>query len=153
MAPLPRSLRQALDAASSWEGSMDDEIPNGRRVLLVEDEDSLNRVLSRLLDSEGYEVVSHRCPVEALHAMDEAPGTWDLLVTDVRLPSMSGLELITAARQRQPELAVLAISATLPPEGGGELLEPREFLHKPFTATHFFGRLSELLAGRPVRQG
>lgn len=131
---------------------MDEDTPNGRRVLLVEDEDSLNRVLTRLLGSEGYDVVSHRCPVEALLAMDSAPGSWDLLVTDLRLPGMTGLELIAAARQRQPDLAVLAISATLPPEGQGTALEPREFLHKPFTATHLFGRLTELLDGRPVRQ-
>ena len=132
---------------------MEEDTPNGRHVLLVEDEDSLNRVLARLLGDEGYAVAAHRCPVEALRAMDERPGGWDLLVTDLRLPSMSGLELIAAARARQPDLAVLIISATLPPEGEGELLAPREFLHKPFTATHFFRRIAELLSGRPVRLG
>ena len=71
------------------------------RLLLVEDKDSFRRLLVQALGS-AWEVTAVGDPDAALAALVEAP--FEILVTDLRLPGMSGLELLKAAKRRQPSL-------------------------------------------------
>ncbi len=82
-----------------------------RRVLLVDDEESLVWSLARQMQRErpdlDFEGLSD--PEQALRRIREAPP--DVLVTDVRMPKMSGLELLLAAREVAPELPVIVVTA------------------------------------------
>src|SRR5687768_10783489 len=76
-------------------------------ILLVDDSDSLRSVLARYLTLHGYAVLEARSYVEALQACDEFAGGIPLLVTDISLPHMSGIELAERVTAIRPEAAVL----------------------------------------------
>ncbi len=107
-----------------------------KTVLLVDDNDELRSATSEYLDELGYRVTAAADAEEALGAAPAGAtaGGFDLLVSDVYMPGISGLELADRLLQRQPELAVLLISSR-----GGEPEVRRRlahgdvaFLAKPF---------------------
>ena len=77
------------------------------RILLAEDDDSLRNFLARALERAGYEVLA--CPDgdSAAAALDEA---WDLLLTDIVMPGMDGIEVARQAAARQPGLRIMFIT-------------------------------------------
>jgi two-component system response regulator AtoC len=80
-----------------------------RRVLIVDDEENIRLVLRTLLKKHGYEVESAESGEEALAKMDTfAP---DVVLTDVRMPKMGGLELIAALKERDNPATVIVMSA------------------------------------------
>src|ERR1019366_832480 len=80
----------------------------GPRVLLVDDEDSVRRASARVLGAEGFEVVQAEDGRAALAHLDR--GDFDVVVSDVMMPHMSGLELLRAIRQRDLELPVILLT-------------------------------------------
>ena len=78
----------------------------GETALVVEDADAVRVLTGRILYSAGYQVIPAENGVTALERLDAA----DVLVTDVVMPGMSGVELATAARERRPELPVVFVS-------------------------------------------
>ncbi len=79
-------------------------------ILLVEDFDQLRQLSSRFLSSSGYRVLEARNGLEALACFDANPAGIDLLVTDLRMPQMNGVELIAQIRCQRPGLPVLMLS-------------------------------------------
>lgn len=120
-------------------------------LLLVEDKDSFRRLLTQALDGSAWSVRAVADPQEALRALETAPS--HVLVTDLRLPGMSGLELIRRARQIQPALRVVLMSAFGEPQDIVEAMRlgADDFLPKPFDLEVFLALLERLraLAGAP----
>lgn len=85
-----------------------------RRILIVDDDESVRDVTATLLSKEGYEVLRAGDGFEALAAM--RGGIPDLLITDLKMPNMSGFELLGVVRKRFPSIAVIAISAEFMPK-------------------------------------
>jgi DNA-binding NtrC family response regulator len=81
----------------------------GGHILLVEDRDSLRRLLARALAEEGYEVAAASGGAEAIRMLGER--AFDLVLTDLRLPDLSGLEVLAASRQMQPRVPVVVLTA------------------------------------------
>lgn len=79
------------------------------RILVVDDEPSTLLLLKRVLERSGHQVETAEDAEVALMALRARPP--DVLVTDKNLPRMSGLELLTSARELQPALAVMLITA------------------------------------------
>ncbi|HEY2710252.1 MAG TPA: response regulator [Caulobacteraceae bacterium] len=77
------------------------------RILLAEDDDSLRGFLSRALERAGYEVTACADGEEAVAVLDE---TWDLLLTDIVMPGMDGIEVARLAAQRHPGLRIMFIT-------------------------------------------
>ena len=73
---------------------------------MVEDADAVRVLTGRMLYAAGYQVVSVESGATALERLDGA----DVLVTDVVMPGMSGVELAVAARERRPGLPVVFVS-------------------------------------------
>jgi two-component system, cell cycle sensor histidine kinase and response regulator CckA len=80
----------------------------GGRVLLVEDQDPVRRQAVRILQSHGYEVRDAADAEQALPLLEDEP--FDLLLTDVVMPGMSGAELAALAQDRRPDLRVVLMS-------------------------------------------
>jgi two-component system response regulator PilR (NtrC family) len=80
------------------------------RILVVEDEKSMRDLLAMMLRKEGYAVETAQ---SALHAKDRVTrsGLYDLVVSDISMPGMSGLELLRHCRQSAPETAVILMTA------------------------------------------
>lgn len=83
----------------------------GERVLLVEDERAVRQLATRALRSYGYEVQEAASGPEALEALRSAEGRFHLLLTDVVMPKMNGVELVGHARKAFGDLRVLFMSA------------------------------------------
>jgi two-component system cell cycle response regulator CpdR len=77
------------------------------RILLAEDDDSLRGFLSRALERAGYEVTACADGDEAATFLDEE---WDLLLTDIVMPGMDGIEVARQAAARQPGLRIMFIT-------------------------------------------
>jgi PAS domain S-box-containing protein len=115
------------------------------RLLLVEDHADIRATLADLLAEFGYEVMTAENGASALSQCEQATENVDLLVTDITLPDVGGLELTKRIRHRFTGIGVLMVSGKRPEDIPGmaqALREPRTaFLQKPMD----FDRLSELL--------
>lgn len=85
-------------------------------ILLIDDETAVRDTMRRLLERYGHEVREAANGREAL----KAPPEYDLVITDINMPEMDGIEVIMALTERRPGLPVIAIS------GGGRL--PKDLL-------------------------
>lgn len=79
------------------------------KILIVDDEQSMRDVLKIMLKKEGYEVIAVEDGQEACQAINE--DIYDLVITDMKMPGMSGLEVLRHAKQVSPDTLVLMITA------------------------------------------
>jgi two-component system NtrC family response regulator len=80
-----------------------------RKILIVEDDDSLRKIMHLQLEREGYEVVSAATAEDALSSLEKSPH--DLVITDLHLPGLSGIDLLKKSRLEYPETAVIVMTA------------------------------------------
>src|SRR5262249_36347923 len=128
-APAPPSQRAAPPAA---------ERP--RRVLVCDDSRTVREAIARMLANEGYVVDQAADGEEAWRMLDEVH--YDLVVSDVEMPRLSGAELMTRVRERHPGLPVVAISA----RAGRERARGADaFLAKPVARQELVARAADLV--------
>ena len=119
-------------------------------LLLVEDDAFLRATYRELLVGQGWEVLAAPDGFNALLQANARRGRIDLLICDVILPQMSGIELWQKLSRLRPEAAVLFISGDL--EKARKLLgheDPPHLLAKPFTPTALLDTVRLLLAESP----
>jgi len=116
-------------------------------ILLVEDEDSVREVASRILRRQGYTVVEARNGVDAMRQLTEGGSEFDLIVTDIVMPEMGGLELAQRVREWTPNARILFTSGyTEDAVLRRNFLDPgAEFVEKPFTPARLAQRAREVL--------
>ena len=119
------------------------------RILLVDDESSIIHVLDETLTQLGYEVVAAPGGREALQQL--ASGGIDLVITDIVMPDMNGLELIEEIQNRHPGVKIIAMSGGDIKSGPAEYLQSASrlgkvhCLAKPFTIGDLSGMVTGLL--------
>jgi CheY-like chemotaxis protein len=118
-------------------------------VLLAEDEDMARRLVSRLLESEGYRILEARDGGEALRLAREAGPHLRLVVTDVVMPGMDGWELGRRLAAEFPGVQVLYLSAYPRSDifNRGAADESVPFLEKPFSSELFLETVRSLIEG------
>ncbi len=120
--------------------------PGGQTLLVVEDEDVLRSMLRRMLEPEGYRLLLAESGEDALRMSRAHPDAIDLVVTDVMMPGMTGVELARHLEAERPGIGVLLMSGyaeqALSRDG---TLEGRPFLAKPFTAGALLDRIQAIL--------
>jgi DNA-binding NtrC family response regulator len=101
------------------------------RILLCDDEESLCRSLGRILRAAGHEVVTHNGETGLVTLRKER---FDLILTDIRMPEVSGFDILAAARLHAPGTPVIAMSgsAEIPDAVRAMHAGARDFLIKPF---------------------
>lgn len=114
------------------------------RLLLVEDKDSFRRLLVQALEGSGWTAAACAHPGEALEALAREP--FDAMITDLRLPGFSGLELLKRAKRLQPALRTVLMSAFGEPQDIVEAVRwgADDFLAKPFDLERFLELLARL---------
>ncbi len=103
------------------------------RILLVDDEEPIARLEKTMLERLGYRVVSRTGSVDALHAFKDDPSSFDLLITDMTMPNMTGDQLakeVLAIRSDIPVIICTGFSERLDRENAGAI-GIRGFLMKP----------------------
>ncbi len=121
--------------------------PAGGTVLVVDDEADIRRVVERILVQRGARVVAMASPLEALARLRDEGATVDLVMTDIVMPGMTGLELAAAIHETHPGLPILFMSGYL----AEELVDPlrlgpgQGFIRKPFTVDELTAEIQRLL--------
>lgn len=123
--------------------------PGKERVLYVEDEGPVAAVGRRLLAHLGYRVTALTSSLEALEVFHRHPQEFDLVITDLTMPQMTGLELAADFIKVRPELPIILCSGysdSLSPDTARQL-GIREFLSKPVTIADFARAIRRVLDG------
>jgi two-component system cell cycle sensor histidine kinase/response regulator CckA len=113
-------------------------------VLLADDELVVRSLAQSILTRAGYRVLN---AVDGEHALEVSrgyPGPIDMLLTDVRMPKMNGLDLSAHIAKERPGIKILFMSG----KESGELIvlgRKMEFLRKPFSAKDFSAKISSML--------
>jgi DNA-binding NtrC family response regulator len=107
--------------------------PGHARLLLVDDDEEACRLLAEVLERESYDVVSALSADEALIKVENA-GPFDAVLTDLRMPKKSGLELLRALRERDPGALVLVLTAFGDAAAAGDAIRAGayDFISKPY---------------------
>ncbi|MEL7028471.1 MAG: response regulator, partial [Pseudomonadota bacterium] len=119
------------------------------KLLVVEDEDPVRKVVVSLLQSRGYEVMEADDGETALELIEENQGHIDLLISDVMMPGMDGPTLVTKARDMLGEAKIIFISGYAEGAMREQLadFENIDFLPKPFTLKTLSAKVKEVLTG------
>jgi CheY-like chemotaxis protein len=111
-------------------------------VLIAEDDPLVLDVVATALDMAGYTVLAARNGYEALRILEER--CVDLLVSDIRMPELNGLELVDLARKLRPDLRVVLVTGFA--ETAAKPSQSR-LLHKPFHASDLLRTIRAELTG------
>ena len=118
-------------------------------VLLVDDEPALRQLMHRYLSAAGYRVLAAASGVEALELFDHEGGAVDLVVTDMLMPTMSGVELARELDRRAPGIQILFVSGYASEDAAIPVSRASSaFLAKPFTLPALAAKIQALLATR-----
>jgi CheY-like chemotaxis protein len=120
--------------------------PAQRQVLVVDDDPTIRTCLTQLLESVGYDVATAVDGVEALLSINESAP--DIIISDLNMPGMSGVDLLSEIRRHFPRIVTIAMSGAY--RNGGEL--PSEVMAHGFYAkgeppSNLYGTLAQLLEG------
>jgi len=122
-------------------------------ILVVDDEDAMRTLVTRILEQDGYSVITAASGAAALEAVEHNPGRIDLLLADVIMPTMLGTELATRVTRAHPEIPVVFMSAYSRHElqSQGKLNEDVTLVEKPFEFDELLSAVSHALNTRASR--
>ena len=123
------------------------------RILVIEDDEEMRSLLEDFLEDEGYEPDSADNGLEALHKLAKKP--FDLVITDIRMPGLTGLDILSAVKKFQIEMPVIVITAF-----GGEEVYRRSiargadgYLEKPIHLHKLKSLIYDLVFSREKMKG
>jgi CheY-like chemotaxis protein len=120
-----------------------DRQPFLARILVVEDERNIRFLVVSILRQQKHEVIEAVNGVDALRCLEEH-GNFDLIVTDILMPEMDGVQLTEAVRQEFPDLPILVVAASQDPAKAALERGANYFLPKPFSYSKFISAFNDL---------
>ena len=116
------------------------------KILLAEDDNDMRRFLVKALQNAGYDVVSFDNGLSAYHRLREEP--FELLLTDIVMPEMDGIELARRATELDPDIKVMFITGFAAVALNPDNKAPRDakILSKPFHLKDLVNEVQRLLA-------
>ncbi len=122
------------------------------RVLVVDDEKNITFVIQAMLQKQGFEVVPLNDPVEAVSLIDSED--FDLVITDLYMPGMTGMQLLEHCRKKHARLPVVIITAFGTVEAAVSALKQGafDFITKPFDQTELVNVVKKAVATSFQRQ-
>ena len=121
--------------------------PLTKRILVVDDEPGMLKSLAIMLRRERYHVGEALSVADAVGQLKRE--TFDLVIADLMMNPLNGLDLLTLARRYHPQCPVIIMTAYGTPENRSEALRlgALDFLEKPLEATRLLPRIQQLLEG------
>ncbi|MBI5441544.1 MAG: sigma-54-dependent Fis family transcriptional regulator [Deltaproteobacteria bacterium] len=117
----------------------------GKRILVIDNEEGICRMMEDVLSDAGYAVSAHVRSFEAVDGFEA--GRWDLVVTDVKMPGMDGLEVLRRIRAKDPSVPVIMITAFATVEMSIQALRngAYDMMTKPFEPEELLYRVKNAL--------
>lgn len=125
---------------------------SGQKILIVDDEVKICRSVSRILERLGYWTESMVRPLQAWELIEKDPYSWDLIITDLTMPGLTGIQLAEKIRVLRPELPVLLVTGYSGSWTPGQLAEKGiiEMMAKPISTPNLAAAVARAL-GLPVQ--
>lgn len=150
-APVERAPEKPAGIAATLRGE-------GRRVLVIDDEESIRTVAQTVLRRHGFVPVLAVDGTDGLRAVLSSPQSYAVVIVDMVMPRMSGLDLVRNLRLVAPDLPVIVSTGAIPtggpdavPDGELEKLRVRTFLPKPYDAERLLAALARELERTPAK--
>ena len=143
---LPEAIREECDAKEEPRSSAGGEMTGKETILLVEDEEMVRELAVESLQRYGYTILQAPNGDKALSICESHQGNIDLLITDLVMPGMNGIELARKFRDSHPGVPVLFMSgyAEDAVEHLGHMADHQSFLQKPITPTSLSRKVREM---------
>ncbi len=126
-------------------------LPTGdERILFVDDENALVDLGTRMLESLGYRVIAKTNSLEALEAFRAQPDAFDVVITDMTMPALTGIDLAEEMMAIRPDIPIILCTGFSELINANQAKEAgiREFVMKPFVARAFAKTIRKVLAGK-----
>src|SRR5215831_20671132 len=122
------------------------------RVLIADDEDPMRSLVARAVAMDGHDIVVAQDGAEALEILTREDGAFDLLLTDIQMPTMDGIALALAAARDFPGLAILLMTGFADQRERASNLEAlvHDVVTKPFSVVDIRTAVADALASRRV---
>ncbi len=130
------------------------DAPRPARLLVVDDDEEALRLLAEVLEREGYTVVRALTVEDALRSLAAEP-EFDAVLTDLRMPGASGLDLLRAVRSRDPRSLVFVLTAFGDANAAGEAIRAGayDFISKPYDLPTLRAAIAQALERRHLAPG
>jgi two-component system, NtrC family, response regulator HydG len=134
------------------EGGIDLKPPRSKSILIVDDAQTTVDILQRNLESKGYDIFTASNVVDGLKILESA--RVDLVITDYKMPKISGLDLIRHIRSNFHETEVIMVTGYASVKGAVEAVKmgAEEYLPKPFTDDELFNAVERALNKQELRK-
>lgn len=143
---LPRHEGVEIEETTSEKAMIEGQDLTGTAtILLVEDEDAVRTFGARALTNKGYDVLEANSGEAALEVLSTTAKNIDLVVSDVIMPGIDGIELIKTIRKDRPDVRVILISGYTEDKFKDDLGEDVHFMPKPFTLQQLASKVKEVL--------
>lgn len=118
------------------------------RLLIVEDDSSVRTFTARALAAAGYEIETAEDGLDGLRKIEEANGAYDLVLSDIRMPALDGIEMARTAAKSYPGLKLLLMTGFADQRERAAELESNVagVVNKPFNLAEIRARVAEALA-------
>ncbi|MEE9905953.1 MAG: PAS domain S-box protein [Chlorobium sp.] len=140
-----------IDTPCGKIGTHDSPMPGNGNILIVDDESANNRMMTILLTKLGFNVTALDSPVEALELFSQKPDQFNLVITDLTMPLMSGIELAVELHKARPLLPVILMTGYGKDIGHKDLERSGivKSLHKPVKIPELTTTINQLIT-RPA---
>jgi len=121
------------------------------KILIIDDEEEIRRSLSFVLEDEGHETRSASNGIDAISAISERE--FDIVITDLMLPGMDGMQILSRIKQEHPEIIVVMITGHESVENAVEAMKAGsdDYIPKPIDADELLMKLSKAVEVRRLR--
>jgi len=122
------------------------------RILVVDDENVIRASCQRVLEPEGFEIIQAKTPVEALQQIKEE--SFDLVITDLKMPEMDGIQLLKKIKEESPSTEVLILTGYATVSTAVEAMKygAFDYIEKPFRVEELKGLVSKAIEHKRLRE-
>lgn len=123
-----------------------------KTILIVDDETNVLWFVSKICQPLGYETLTASSGMEALKIIQECGEKLDLVLLDLKMPGMGGIEVLKSIRKHQPDLAVIILTALHDKQEECERLGVEGFVRKPYSLEELHRKIEAVLEKKVAEQ-
>jgi DNA-binding response OmpR family regulator len=115
------------------------------KIMVIDDDEDILKLFSDFLNKKGFDVVPYLEPLKALKEIESKPSHYSLIITDIRMPGISGIDLVKRVYSINTDIKVILMSAF---EINGDDLKEltyHEYLQKPIHMRELVSTINEIL--------
>ncbi len=130
------------------------DLPKTRgTILIVDDEPDVLWFISKMYQPLGYETLTAGSGMEALKIVEECGEKIDLIILDLKMPGMGGVEVLRSIRKHRPKLPVIILTALFDKEKECEILGIEAFIRKPYSLKDLNARIEAVIDSKDDEKG